>query len=361
MTEITLVLPSALPPPELAADLVRALQTPSLASLLTRTARHQVLPVDEQVRALPHESWLAQHLGLVESGQPAFAISAMRGFGLPAAGGAWFIVNPAHIEIARSHLLMADMRRLQLGEAHSRALFDTAKPYFDEAGKMLLYGDAHTWFMLADDWTDLLTSTPDAATGLNLTDWLPKGPNAREFRKLQNEVQMLWFEHPANVEREARGLAAINSFWPWGLAAQAAPAASPTAAATSRSTNALATSDAPAWLAAIAQQQPATLSALFAASNSGANNGANSGAGHTTLVCDSLSAAANAADWSTWLMQMHRLEETVFAGALAAVRQGRVKQLTLLLSRRGAHSAFTTTSLAQRTFWRRPTLNRLLP
>ena len=41
MTEITLVLPFALPPPELAPDLVRALQAPSLAALLSRTSAHR--------------------------------------------------------------------------------------------------------------------------------------------------------------------------------------------------------------------------------------------------------------------------------------------------------------------------------
>src|SRR5258707_13045446 len=31
--------------------------------------------------------------------------------------------------------------------------------------------------------------------------------------KLQNEVQMAWFEHPVNEAREARGLPAVNSIW----------------------------------------------------------------------------------------------------------------------------------------------------
>ena len=31
--------------------------------------------------------------------------------------------------------------------------------------------------------------------------------------KLQNEVQMAWFQHPVNEAREARGLPAVNSIW----------------------------------------------------------------------------------------------------------------------------------------------------
>ncbi len=75
MTQITLVLPYALPPAELAQDLVRALNTPALAALLSRAASRS-LPFDDAQRALPHETWLAQTLGLSDAGAPAFAAAA---------------------------------------------------------------------------------------------------------------------------------------------------------------------------------------------------------------------------------------------------------------------------------------------
>jgi hypothetical protein len=264
----------------------------------------------------------------------------MRGYGLDPADGAWFIVNPAHIEIARNHLLMSDMRRLGLSDAHARALFDSAKPCFDEIGNTLLYGDAQTWFMRAGDWAGLDTATPDAATGLNLTDWLPTGPGAAGYRKLQNEVQMLWYEHPANREREARGLAAVNGFWP-GAAAGAQDAASGAAA--------LASADTPAWLSALAQRPNLALAEVARAVQD------------TLFYCGSATEAAIAADWAGWLLQMQRLDQQLFAPVLAALAQGRIGAVRLVLSRRDALAEFTTTKLAQRKFWRRNTLDRLLP
>ncbi len=341
MTEITLVLPFALPPPELAPDLVRALQAPGLAGLLSRTSANQVSAAAPGARALPHELWLGQALGLSDGSKLSFAAAAMRGYGLDPAGGSWFIVNPAHIEIARSHLLMADMRRLGLVESHSRALFDSARPYFDETGNTLVYGDAHTWFMRAGGWEALDTASPDAATGMNLTDWLPSGPRALDYRKLQNEVQMLWHQHPANVEREARGFGAINSFWPWG-AATAADAAGPAPI--------LACADAPPWLAAIAQRHGATFAQLLA------------DPGQRVLFCDgSLAEAALAADWAGWLQRMQRLDAEVFAPLLGALAGGGIGRARMVLSHRNALAEFTTTPMAQRKFWRRPTLDRLLP
>ncbi len=340
MTQITLVLPYALPPTELAHDLVRALKTPTLATLLTR-ASCATLPYDDNQRALPHETWLSQTLGVSGAGAPAFAAAAMRGFGLDPGSASWFIINPAHIEIARSHLMMTDLRQLQLDEGHAKALFATAKPVFDELGKTLLYGDAHTWFMAAGDWATLQTASPDAAVGLNLTDWLPTGPAAVNFRKLQNEVQMLWFEHPANVEREARGLAAVNSFWPWGLSDNAtAPATKPLFAA----------SNVPPWLAAVASCPASALPDPFSGKEA-----------DSILVRGDLCQSAIAGDWSTWLGLMQRFEETLFTPTLAGLLNGRKAQVRLIIGNRAGHKEITTTKFAQNAFWRKPTLTRLLP
>lgn len=340
MTQITLALPFALPPPELAPDLVRALKAPALAGLLTR-ASIQEIPFDDNMRVLPHEAWLSRALGLSAAGHPAFAAAAMRGLGLDPGDDNWFIINPAHVEIARSHLSITDMRQLRLSNVHAQALFEVARPVCDEAGKTLVYGNAQTWFMRAGDWATLQTASPDAAVGQNLTDWLPTGLAASEFRKLQNEVQMLWFEHATNVERESRGLAAINSFWPWGMSnATAAVPATPLFAA----------SVVPGWLSAI-ENCPATE----------LPNPFQGDAADSILLRGDLAEAAIAGEWSAWLAGMQRFEEALFVPALAALRNGGNASLTLVLSNRSVLKEFTTSKWAQRAFWRTPTLDRLLP
>ncbi|MET0983607.1 MAG: hypothetical protein ABWY02_15995 [Telluria sp.] len=341
MAHITLVLPFALPVPEFAPDLVRALDAPALGALLSRTNRYARAAADDTVRALPHEQWLAKALGLADNRRPALAAAAMRGRGIEPGAGTWFIVNPAHIEIARTHLLMADLRSLHLGEPESRALFESARPYFEEAGHALAYGDAQTWFMRADDWAALDTATPDAAVGMDLTDWMPAGAHAAAFRRLQNEVQILWHSHPVNAEREARRLPPVNAFWLWG-AADAARARAPQAPV-------LAAFDAAPWVDALADTQVTDLPAFVAGVDK-----------DTILVCGSAAASAIGADWGGWIAQMGQLEAALFAPILDALTRGRVRRVSLVLSHRDAHAACTTNALAQRKFWRRPTLDRLL-
>lgn len=331
MASTTVVLPFALPPAELAAELQRNLQAPALATLLTRNKLRQRRAADSDSRVLPHEAWLASHLGANAGGAP-LAAAAMAGFGLPPQAGHWFIVHPVHIQLARNHLVLADPRRLRLEEADARALFDTAQPYFDQ----LLWGDANTWFMRADDWQALDTASPDAAMGVNLADWMPTGPKALAFKKLQNEIQMLWHEHPANEARQARGLPPVNSFWMWGGApAMAAPAP------------ALAVAGGPAWLQALAAPQARTADHQQAVTAGGA------------VLLPHLIPAGAGNDWSAWLAGMQQLEQDWFAPLLAAVRSGAVEELTLVLTDREGWTEFRITKPALRKFWRTPNLKNL--
>jgi hypothetical protein len=337
MSHITLVLPHLLPLPEFAPDLVRALQTPALAALLSRTSAFDRQAALDTARALPHEQWLARTLGLSPEGLPAFAAAAMRGFGLDPAGGAWYIVNPAHIQIARSHSMMADLRHLGLSEDESRALYEAARPLCEEIGHALLYGDAQTWFLRADDWAGIEAATPDTVVGMDLSDFVPRGKQALPLRRLQNEVQMLWHTHPVNAAREARRLPGVNSFWLWGAASDA-----------TRAAGRVASIGVPGWVRGLSSEAIPSLDSLDRAL---AQDG--------LLVVGILADAAIASDWGTWVQQVQHLEDKLFAPLHAALVQGRVKRLKLVLSNRETLAECTTTAMAQRKFWRRPTLERL--
>lgn len=341
MTHITLVLPFALPLPEFAADLLRALDTPALAQLLGR-AREEARASHASGAALnlPHEQWLAKELGLATQGaEPllAPACAALRGFGQTSQDGRWLVVNPGHIQIARSHLMMSDPRQLALDDAASRALFETARVLCEDIGHQLRYGNADTWFLRADRWSDLAIASPDTVVGMDLTDFLPKGDDARELRRLQNEVQMAWHDHPVNAARQTRGLAPVNAFWVWGQS-QGAIDPSPM----------LATCAVPGWLHALgslALEWPQLTSEVLVDGR--------------VLVVGTLAEAAIASDWSTWLAQMQALESALFAPLLDALKRGQANRLTLVLSSREALRQFSTSTMAQRAFWRRPSLGQL--
>jgi hypothetical protein len=196
---------------------------------------------------------------------------------------------------------------------------------------------------------------------MNLTDWMPTGPRALAYRKLQNEVQMVWFTHPANAARTARRLPPVNAFWPWARTEvpQTTTADSKTVVPAQAGTQfpkqepgnlqAIVSFETPGWLTALGTRKLPALSEITTGLRE-----------NTLLICGNVSAPAIAADWSSWLQQMQRLETELFSPALAALKNGAIRELRLVLSHRGAHAEYTTTALAQRKFWRRPTLDRLI-
>jgi len=110
----------------------------------------------------------------------------------------------------------------------------------------------------------------------------------------------------------------------------------------------MATYAVPGWLAALGQHRLTSLERLDGVL---AQDG--------LLVAGNLGEAALAADWNGWLQGMQHLEDTLFAPLLAGLKEGRVRELRLVLSSREGLAEHTTTAMAQRKFWRRPTLDSL--
>lgn len=352
MRHLTILLPFGLPPAEMSIDLSRELKTPALSTLLARAksasdaSRNEAF--NDFCRALPHEVWLAREFGLEDGlkkhGSPPIAPALMSSYGLKPEHGAWFILQPVHIHIARDHLVLTDPRQLALSDQEARALFAIAEPLFAETGKTLLYGDAATWFVRADDWAELQTSTPDAAGGHNIDIWMPKGPGERDWRKVQNEVQMHWYGHPINTERETHGLKPVNSLWLWGGAPTSAERAS------NRYTDAFNLSGTNRAFGQLVARhgQAARASDLVAAMPE-----------HALAVLDSLLEAALANDWAHWLDGMHALEENWFAPLHDALKTGALDQVSLVLTHDTRIARFTVTKSSLRKFWAKPTLGPL--
>ncbi len=349
MTRLELLLPFAMPPKELARDLLRELNMPSLAMLLARASNsvHQVS--DDFARALPHEYWLA---GFFDSettidfdNSPALASSAMHSFNLRTEPGVWFILQTVHLHISRDHLVLTDPRQLQLSELDARALFDIVQPLFEEVDKTLLYGDAQTWFMRADDWRALRTSTSDAACGHNIDIWMPKGPHERDWRRLQNEIQMHWHAHTINEQREAIGLKPINSVWlSGGTDTNKAPNIN------TKLEEVFTFSNSRKAFPAMAKKQitiDSVADILYAKPQ------------HGLLILDSLIEPALAGDWSEWLMRFQTMEALWFEPLLQALRNGQLDKLAITISHNLACSTFTVSKSSLCKFWSKPSLARL--
>lgn len=343
MNRLDLLLPFSLTPPELARDLQRELHLPSLAMLLGRGTVRTSIANDDFARTLPHEAWLFENAAATRNdNSPPLALHLAHEAGLPLDDGFWFILQPFHLHVARDHLVLTDPRQLHISEAESRVLFASAQSLFAEDDKQLFYISPAVWLLRADEWHALRTSTPDAACGHNVDIWTPQGDRSREWRRLQNEVQMHWHDHPVNDERAGRGLKPVNSVWLWG-GAKAGTSTMQRFETAFSSTN----------------QTTPVLSALKAKSVANAGDVLAASASHAVLVLDDLSAAALTEDWAEWIARLNAMEDKWFAPLLNALRSGQLKQLGITLNHHAQLKTVDVSAGALRKFWKKPALTAL--
>jgi len=345
-----LLIPFALPSAAVAATALSGLDYPAFATLVARaTVGEQVIGEDFQ-RTLPHERWVATQFGATGPHASAADDEApLAPYMLLADGGApgdatWACVQPVHVRIAHDHLVLIDPSSIDLSDADAATLFAVAKPLIDELGVRVAAPTPRRWYLSSDAFGALAGASPLRASGRNIEIWLPHeahtGERSRAWMKLQNEVQMAWFEHPVNAAREARGLPAVNSIWFHAQGAMRA-VSSPFALVLSDAvaTRGLALASNTAGAAA-----PATYAGL---------RDVLPDAGATLVELDPFSGPFIEQDWSRWNAAFAALERDWFAPALAALDARELRELRVTLCGDTGSVTLAVTRGDLRKFWRR--------
>ncbi len=209
-----LLIPFASALSEAGAHTLRDLELPRLARLLAMLTPTQRLGTDEYGLSVPHESALAAAWGWQGAeGALPFAARAARADGIEVLDLAWGLLTPSHWHVGREHITLVDPEALDLAEDESRALFEAVRELFESEGFALAWGAPLRWYAAHESLAALPCASLDRVIGRNVDLWLPKHPQARLIRRLQNEVQMLLYPHALTEAREARGALPVNSFW----------------------------------------------------------------------------------------------------------------------------------------------------
>ncbi|MFM0199729.1 regulator [Paraburkholderia fungorum] len=392
-----LLLPFALPAAADASTALHDIQSPALDRLIARATLVERVVGEDFQRTLPHERWVARQFGALPSGAAAADEAPLAPYMLRADGGdpgnaTWACVQPVHVRIAHDHLVLIDPASLELSDEEASVLLGVARPLIEDLGVRIEAPQPARWYLSGDGFGTLAGASPLRASGRNIEIWLPheahSGERSRAWMKLQNEVQMAWFEHPVNEAREARGLPAVNSIW---FHAQGAiqPVKSPFAQVYS---DAAATRGLALTAGVAAAAPPASFAALRAATAAGgaSDNASNNASGNTSrnasastpdgasAVNASANTNANAnpngatlveldpfsqpyieQDWARWNDAFAGLQTDWFEPALEALQSGQLGELGLTLCGDTGSVTLTVTRGDLRKFWRRRVLASL--
>ena len=197
-----------------AVHVLRDLQLPVLARLLSTLLPTHRDAADASTLSPPHERALAAAWGWAgEDGAWPFAARAAAADGVDVGEAAWGLLTPAHWLTGRDHVTMLDPSALELDAAESRALFDTLRPLFETEGFTFAWGAPLRWYVAHPDLAGLHCASLDRVIGGNVAPWSSASHAGRLLRRLQSEAQLAFYPHPINEAREARGALTVNSFW----------------------------------------------------------------------------------------------------------------------------------------------------
>ena len=165
---------------------------------------------------------LQRHFDLLPRGWPVAALTRVLDGG-DAPDSAWLRADPAYVrpDINGARLLGTGAA-LALDRADVDAFLPALRPLFGDAGFMLDAPDPHRWYLRLPRAARLpLFASPAEALGAELIDQLPgagddASPEARRWRALLSEAQVLLHNHPRNAVRVAEGRVPVNSLWFWG-------------------------------------------------------------------------------------------------------------------------------------------------
>ena len=133
--------------------------------------------------------------------------------------GEWALITLCNWNVQQGQVsFTADAQSLGITHAESAPILKDMQPYFKEASSELFFDSnlkEGQWLAFSPHFKALSCASVDKVKGLAIDDYLiGKGPSSshpssNKLRRLQNEMQMLLYNHPINDARSVH----INSFW----------------------------------------------------------------------------------------------------------------------------------------------------
>lgn len=324
------LLVAGLAPPLLRDEVIASLNLPALRRLHARAQRGQGTE-----RGL--ESVLYALSGY-RGGPPVAAFTRLSDTGMRDTGY-WLRADPVHLQVRRGGLILLDNETIALNRDEAQALIDEILRVFGADGWHLEAPVPHRWYLkppapAAADFVPIAH-----ATGQDINDLLPRGPDAGYWRRALNEIQMLLTRAPANEAREARGDLPVNSVWFWG--GGALPARQPP------HWTQIWTDDSFAHGLALWNATPVAALPPDATTWLGTAGGGN----HVVLLTSGAGARQyrDIMGWRDWITQ---LDEQWLAPILKAVTRAELAEFTMIDSSTGA--SWTVDRRGLNRWWRRP-------
>ena len=128
-----------------------------------------------------------------------------------------YVLHATPVTLIAGHVdVRLERRVVDLDDHEAAALIALLNRHFEADGLDFIAPRPASWFVRCSRTPALATSSLDTVVGRAILPFLPTGADGRIWRRWQNEIQMLLFEHAVNQARDARGRAPVSGVWFWG-------------------------------------------------------------------------------------------------------------------------------------------------
>lgn len=345
--QLHLILPGLLWPSQVLRDTASDLELPALSWLLGR-GRLSWQPPRAPEAALCHA------FGIAADAAGGLPYAALRLLGEAPPGDAavddiWMCADPVHLAIEKRRVTLAE-EAPTASAAEMDAIVAALAPLLaelDEGCREFRAGRAGRGYLRLARPPAIATTPPSAAAGIDAM--LPQGADARRWRQIANEAQMLLHALPLNAQRASRGQPPLNSLWLWG--AGALPAApQPGVGYTAAHGDDPILAGLARW-AGTPLQPTATPAELLARRD----------AARPLVLLDTLRAPARQYDALRWRDALQDVERTWLQPLRRAIGSGRLQRLRITALGDAASLDLELTQRDRLRFWRRPQRLHELP
>lgn len=261
------------------------------------------------------EATLCSLLGLNSTTNRDLPLGALRRYGFNGQQdtGFWLCADPVSLRADVAHVFLTDSDSLNITRPEAQRLTNLLRLHFIGEGWTLEIASPAYWHLRLPAAELIQTYPQRAVMGNPIEDHLPTGEHARRWRRLLNEIQMLFHGSDVNFERERRGAPPINGLWICGAGELPAPSelrpavnavwsGDPMAIGLSRLTG------------TPVNPVPRSLDTILA----------NNTCGASLVSLESLLVPASYNDFASWRERLETLESTWFAPILQAMSAGKL-------------------------------------
>ncbi|WP_018873538.1 hypothetical protein [Thioalkalivibrio sp. ALJ16] len=141
------------------------------------------------------------------------ALAERIGYRPTASGARHFLASPVQLTPGMKDLVAHPVDAVE--EAEREALWAAAQPELEAAGAQLVMAADGLWELRMEAEGEVSGLPPSLGLGRAMSAPPLHGEAARRLQVLTTGLQMAWFQHPVNLQRERDGRGAVHGLWLW--------------------------------------------------------------------------------------------------------------------------------------------------